>query len=1756
MIGKNLRFCLGFVLLLIGVIFFVSFVSAIDCWQYSGGGYGGNSTYCTSQGCMWNTPATDPWCSVPEGCCEPNECYQFSGQSSTNCTANSKGLNCTWDSYMKLYYPNGTLQSSGGCVNNYAAGGGGGNMSWGGMSEGCWQNDGNYGQCTSMENIAKCAWKQNGANQNPWCWIKTLSDAQMENSLATSTDIGCCQQKGCMDYDGNETECWRNTGFKGLCEFVNTSFDSYCPNAIGCCRPKWCNQIYDSTNCTKMKTDLFIACKWNAGVCEGDSAGGFGAYNDTDSCMSKGGWWNSTGGCEMPTGGAAGGGGFMFGETAHCWFADNQPDVCKNITGCIYCNASDVHFNISRTSGTLNESSACYLTPVGLCQGHESAAFLRGIATDIMTNSLNCTHIQIRGACEYGPLPSCVWQNSSAKIGQYCAPGVAMTQKTAPPVPFCEHPDSKNNYTLCMKLAQQFMMPCKWGNVSANLTANDNCTFNGNAVFGAGTGVGKEFEVITNEMSCVAAGGTWKNEFYQDIDGSLKQDAWCEKGALFNTGTGQAAANKGNCNTDCWACEFNSTGGNYGGSTAAAQNACTGSSLGYCRWTNNTNAPNKLGWCDYPKEMSYGAGDCQQNCKDCELMESPYSACIGSVTGCKWVNNTGSSTNATKVASGICVDNTKKVCGNDCYSCYDFASCNASSIQCQWDNALMLCKPATSENMEVCFDGTDNDGDGMIDCADPDCSFDTACGGSEFANCGKYTTNATCANAIAFGNLNCKWINMSWEPAGHCGMPGEDCWSYSSNLTLCGRKAGCTNKTTGSFNSYCESNMTKQVALSCWQYQNASSCNGALNLATPNSRNCTWRASEWGGGFCDNWIFAQCNNISASTTCLANGNCTWENQTGTPQGGMCKPACFNQNIVSGATCNGLGGGLICEWKTGSDMCMATTFEIMGGNSMGAKTGCARFDGNQTGCIWKNITCMWQNESAVRNNASAGEPSGWCNNKAEYELTGDMKGAPIMLGMDNGGANEAGVNDTVDIKGFGMRVTDKAYGFGLGIINLTNAAICNGYIYNFEGVTGISTGTNTTKFYWYLDTSGCWKARSETNTCGSESPGCTVTDENGAAYDGFEFYIEYIVRNNTVSGSIETTKKLFRCTRNSTASWQWVPTNVFVTDDKKFTCYGSGMGAAFVNVEKELIENFPEFNITKPLGVFGMSSDGSDSNMDDSVGPSYYTPGTVDFGFVDCSNPDVKDPKCKSFQKFGFQAFEDCKNGKDDDGDGLADCADFKCTFTPACAASGAAFNFAANATDKKAPTVMFSKVDKMADSAIVMFDTDEPANGTLSFYRNDSACSSLNRTINDLGDPIFTFDDYKPFHRVSLDRDNLGYYLIKSTAYYYKVSVCDSSSNCGISSCLNFTTKEENKNFIFKMDVPTGYTVDVPALNYSGNFTKVVGTKVYEIGIKTNSSVTTKMNITVNYSTLSLKLVGVDIYKPKTMDLENAFIANVSGGVMGMNSSSKAWSMMLNDMGLGGPGDYIELKFPTAYSSSNKLNWSNDDLTSQSDVSSYVNCSGDTAKTLCKVPTSLGFSAYTLSTISTSSPATTSSGGGGGGGGLSKWSSTTVVSNSDFEKGYTKELRAAQRLQVNASGEKHYIGVVNITSDDAVNLEVSSTTQKAVMKIGETNKFDINSDNFYEINVIFNSLSKDKKYASITVRSIHEEIAKTTTPTPTPSATPSATPSLSKTPVESLFKTGKTGLGFFGWAIIGVIVIAAIGAWIWFKAIKRKKRGY
>ncbi len=1635
--------------LIAGIFLFAqtSFVAAnhetVSCSTYDG-----NFSKCSTQGsaCSWiNNSGTTP--------------------KNSFCPYNYTSFNTTYSS------TTGNMLANAGCCSS-----GGGGM------QGCFTFDKNESACT---NDNTCDWKPNAANQNPWCW----------------NSVGCCQKKGCWSFNGNNNTCI--AALDGACNYLNKTQDPYCSDNVGCCYDKTCTDATTESACNNLKTQLSKPCQWTGSACtfqgSGTGGGGFSFYNDTDTCMKQGGWWNASGACQTPTSGGSssgGGGGFLFASEVKCWFADQRPSICGNVSGCVYCNDAATELS--------NATSACFNMPSGMCQGHQALS----AATDINQTAMICEDILLKQTCNCGPLPNCVWSNSSAMKGnssqRFCTTGVKTTSDTqscTAPVQFCEDNKAKNNETLCNQLASDYMMPCKWDGGSSTKAAN-NCTFNSVACFGFGEGSSGlfDFTSISGEQQCTSAGGTWKTEYYDD-SGSLKQDSWCEKGALFSAVSGTAFSNKGSCNSDCWACEFNASGANYGGNVSLATSNCLNSKKGVCQWKNDSNAPNGLGWCDYPKEFSYGgAKDCNSDCKACEFSgnaSSASSACFGSIAGCTWINDT----NAFK--GGICISGSKKACNTDCFSCYDQQTCTNTSVHtalnCSWDTSANFCKPSAFTG-EICFNGKDDDNDVKADCADSDCSFDQFCGGSTVStgsgfngtDCKKINIQASCTANLSNGR-NCTWADPDWGPA-YCDFPGSSCWLYEASTTSCKTDIGCifknatagyniTTMANGTLNfsalntniafagGRCDVNQTKVNACTnstlygnqteCWKYNATESCTWV---------NDSFMSSGSGGGRCEFRPFAVCWGLKSASTCGSQGNCAWRNDSYSQHGGgFCEPVCIL--LPGNDTCSTSSDGL-CSAKTTA--CEPEHYSTTSRGTAGG--GCHEYDNNYGTCKNQNVTCIWKNFTFGGNMTQ-----GTCNEKGQFALleTLDMS-PPKILGHD---ANDTGSKTYVDIREYGIKDSTETLAFGIMVTNITDAVACKGYYLNtlgfMPGMTPIlGTGTNTTKFYWYLDTNK------------NVTDNCNATRADGTNDTGYEFLIRYAT--TLANGSAIETRSFLKC-----ADSAWSLTNVPLTSNRELMCgvsvpgFGGSAGktgGVMIVVDKENLESFVEYNKTAPMRVFVASANESKSelNPSDSVSSAgYYTQGSADFKFVDCSNPDTKDDKCKNFQKFGFNVFEDCKNGKDDDADGSTDCNDMKCSYTPNCASGGNAFNFVANANDFTTPSVLFSSTDPLHNSAFIKFDTDEPANGSIAFYGNDSSCGNSIATYDEVGDTSIVFDDYKPFHGVAIENGTNGVNLSNGTTYFYKTTICDPTSNCATSACQNFTTKKDNnyKPFVFKMKLPSGYNVTIPALNYSGNFTTNISGKVYETGIKTNASVTRNINVTFNCGTQSLTLAGVDITKPKSIDLSTAFACDPANNVLGMNSTSKGWNQVVSDLGMGGQSDYLKLTFPVSYDSGNTIKWCNDALSNCTTVNTYANCSsGGTSKTDCKIPTSLGFSAYQI-TVPASPGSSSSGGGGGGGGGAAATAKSYAITPEQLIRGYTQALAKSDAIKfTTADGASHSVTLSGITADSAT-ITVASTPQTATLRVGESKKFELTGDARYDLQVVLTAITNASK-ATLTVQRI------------------------------------------------------------------------
>ncbi|MFH1365057.1 MAG: Ig-like domain-containing protein [archaeon] len=101
------------------------------------------------------------------------------------------------------------------------------------------------------------------------------------------------------------------------------------------------------------------------------------------------------------------------------------------------------------------------------------------------------------------------------------------------------------------------------------------------------------------------------------------------------------------------------------------------------------------------------------------------------------------------------------------------------------------------------------------------------------------------------------------------------------------------------------------------------------------------------------------------------------------------------------------------------------------------------------------------------------------------------------------------------------------------------------------------------------------------------------------------------------------------------------------------------------------------------------------------------------------------------------------------------------------------------------------------------------------------------------------------------------------------------------------------------------------------------------------------------------------------------------------------------------------------------------------------------------------------------------------------WTATYSPSSSEFSAGYTRELAKKSRLKVVIGGSNHYVGVVDLNSTTAT-INVSSTPQQTVFRVGDEKKFSVTESGYYDLYVKLNSLTSTK--ANISVKTINERI--------------------------------------------------------------------
>ncbi|MFQ5530989.1 MAG: hypothetical protein ACE5ES_00070, partial [Candidatus Nanoarchaeia archaeon] len=989
------------------------FCEETSCWSFSGTSAAICENNTASKACTWSSScysiggsgcwsiSDEPTCTNTTGCawgqCWQKGCSSYSTSNACNSGLDYRGNNCTWSSsgsYCKenncwdsILYANKTSCEAASGVNC--------EWKWGSCQEkGCWSFDfTNETACVNNTISENCAWDGTSYCQENNCWTATTNascSAKQDCQWSSWSTSGWCEEVNCWTWDswngGNKSQCESNTyGFGCL----------WSGNPAGNQTSGWCYQDISALSCSNVTTERecydTYYCWWQAND-----------WND----VSKG------GNCTNPTWGIGDyenvSSSILTDWNPECYIFDYNSTMCNNVLGCNY--SSGVCVQLSNNYGT-----------------------------NITNDGIKCSYINDSQLCNSVPALStcCTWQNGTCSQDFYSTSCVSQLDQTPNGEEACEDAETSS---ACETISgHPWYMPCLWDN------STEKCNFDIVDVFG---NTSTSLVKIENKRNCEAAGGKWVTENY--CEGSVSVPTGrCEY--KFDSET--------NCDKACFACEnFDSDGKVVNASNA--ETSCIGSKLGFCEFTSSTSAPNGIGFCNAKEQWKKGlAGDCDANCGDCtfkgtplsnDTSKRPSSYCTNSKAnsnggGCKWIADNSTDT------GGYCLDKGEKTCEDACDRCYSRSDCSNdgrsalnSTGSCKWQGSDDdgTCVANVAGDVEICWDGIDNNDNDLIDCADAGCYSDTWCGFVE-GDCFGWTDNSTCITQ------GCEWVNDTWNPTGWCDFKGSQCWKLDNNVSTCNDNSNCL-WSNGTGSGWCERDWS--IAEICFVHTTSSNCFG------DSSGNCVWTNDTWcsgqgnssswcndQGGWCDHQDFKplDCWQYSDNSTCSVSSGCNWRIDTwSTPH---CEVnwsgSCWDH--LNSNTCNNASG---CGWRTDSwgswcdaklSQCwsyidqascnvasIGCTWQSYGGGGGSCQPSCfnstlsndASLCSGVSGCVWQAETgwCEEQASQACYNasnsynqtgcEASSGcrwKNSGWCDPK-----DGGFSGGAISGGGGFGGSSGA------------------------------------------------------------------------------------------------------------------------------------------------------------------------------------------------------------------------------------------------------------------------------------------------------------------------------------------------------------------------------------------------------------------------------------------------------------------------------------------------------------------------------------------------------------------------------------------------------------------------------------------------------------------------------------------------------------------------------------------------------------------------------
>jgi PGF-pre-PGF domain-containing protein len=1616
------------------------------CWNYN------DQPTCNAQeGCSWKTSSGAGWC-------EEVQCWTWDSQKGGNesqCVNNTYNLSCAWENYTATEgwcYVNFTSTCSNitterECMDTFYC--------WWQYND--WNDPSQGGNCKDPSDFGFSANDTIFEEWNPGCYVFDM------NSTNCNKVLGCNYTNGaCNVQTGHANENEINTN--GInCTMINDS--NLCNNIAvlsSCCEWKAgnCEQNKMSTSCrdrldksfdeigiescedVSMKTSdapsaqslceqiagdpYYMPCDWDNSTksCKFKSADIFGNRTKTCSfidnqktCEAAGCKWISENYCE----------GNISVPAGRCEKKGGDERNCNKV-----CFACEYKFDGSAHNSTQAAREYCYNSKLGYCEFIEDSSapngygfcrakeqFKKGIASDCTSDCGSCAYMGNPNASSYsdaaaGTSPTydqcntpkcycehayefnnvkCKWVNdTSSDTGGYCLDSSEKTCRDS-----CDRCYTKTDCVNKGREALNATGSCTWDN--PNSETDGTCTKSGETSEVCWDAIDNDADDLIDcedpecyaDSFCGFVSGDcfgWSDQTTCEANGcSWMTDPWGSWCDFPGADCWKYDGNQTACQERNSTCEWSAGSGEgwceqdwslgedcYNAMSEAACNAA-----GNCTWTNDT-------WCD-----GAGADDpwCQTQggwCdpemfapKNCWQYDSNSSGC-DAADGCMWqVNDWGASCDVDWSSSPQCW----MYGANESYCTDNNCTWITDSQGGSW----------CGNKFDICWNSWN-----QTSCAEKsDCYWD------EWSlSCQPLCFNQSLDQNTCTAITGCKWSEgwcMEDWSAG-----GVSCWDpqISSNQTLCINTTGCKWKNPGWCNpkgfaggdAAAGTGVGASTGMECWKYDgNESACTNSSLIGM----SCDWMTES--RPFCEPDWSANCWDYNwNSTLCDQQPSCQWYNDSGSEWCGNLFDQCWSNSTLNSNndSCN---ANPYCNWTTG--------FGGLGGGIGGFE---APPPGGSGG--WCEPSCF-----SATDESSCGSGcrwlTGWCNPPGMNKMFEGMEsGAPAMIAMDN--CSETDIPAHVDVCGAGMKDMGDSFGIGAGVRDISMAGICNQEKIGFGNQFG--NGNESTKYYVYLDSDG------------ERTGGCKLPHNSSS--EGYEFMFKYTATWNSSQNKAVEVFNAYRCSSNT-----WKAADITLNAWKAKMC--SEIQGLMVAVKKSDLEKFPTlYDSEKDMRVFVSTADANhnSSSPSDTAGPGWVTPGAIDFKVEGFSQIDADVAVFEDIMMSGgFVKYEDCFNQIDDDNDNLVDCYDWDCEFAAPCAGIGVNN---ASYVDTTMPVLKGVKVEEYTDSALVMYSTSKPTNGTLVFWYNDSACAgdiynyTMNATIYDAGILSSNVREYKMWHTAEIYNDggvnSLNYSLQPDTDYYYKLKICDADGRCSTSQCTSLRTSPTTRcsycNFVTIINAPAGWDVYYD-LDQDGTYEHWQGHMCGpNAGMKTNYTSGRRANIKLNNSeggalwffNVTLTKTGLT-YTTRNISGTNDLIFNdsltdASGNTIGMvGMISETRDKIISNL----HPETCRIAVPKGDTSCTEL-WHCDDSGSNCvNRTSEATAVGSTSTTCIWQIPYCEFSTWASGEPGTPSTSeetpTTSTGGGGGGGGTTTSATSETVKLASMSAGktgyftYTKE---------------------------------------------------------------------------------------------------------------------------------------------------------